>query len=304
MARPALLRAIAATSFATAGASVGATLVARLQQSQLFHDYRQAFEDATGLPLVLREAGSFRTPLEGSKRINPFCVVMTQGNKSCAACLQFQQRLEEQAQLKAATLPCHAGLHETAVPVRIGNRVLAFLQTGQVAFRARPLGPGLGTGRSVDRKHYDSLVRLLAIFAEHLATVSNQMLISQTVDEPPVITRARIFIAAHQGENLSLADAARAVNMDACYFCKVFRKGTGLVFTEYLARARVEAVKRLLLNVHTRVSEACYAAGFQSLSQFNRVFHRVAGEAPSGYRERIHGLNGTRRRHAALAPAA
>jgi AraC-like DNA-binding protein/ligand-binding sensor protein len=304
MARPARRRAVALTSFAAASAGVDATLVARLQQSQLFHDYRQAFEDATGLPLVLREAGSFRTPLEGSKLINPFCVAMTQANKTCAACLQFQQRLEEQALLKPATLPCHAGLHETAVPVRVGNRVIAFLQTGQVSFRGRPLGAGIGPTRSLDRKHYDSLVRLLAIFADHLATVSNQMMIAQTVNEPPVITRARSFIAAHQGENLSLADAARAVNMDACYFCKVFRKGTGLVFTEYLARARVEAVKRLLLNVHTRVSEACYASGFQSLSQFNRVFHRVAGEAPSSYRDRIHGLNGSTRRPAALAPAA
>jgi AraC-like DNA-binding protein len=37
------------------------------------------------------------------------------------------------------------------------------------------------------------------------------------------------------------------------------------------------------------VSEAAYEAGFQSLSQFNRVFRRVAGEAPTAYRARLHG---------------
>jgi AraC-like DNA-binding protein len=42
-----------------------------------------------------------------------------------------------------------------------------------------------------------------------------------------------------------------------------------------------------------RVSEAAYATGFQSLSQFNRVFRRVAGESPSVYRERLHGANKT-----------
>jgi AraC-like DNA-binding protein len=38
------------------------------------------------------------------------------------------------------------------------------------------------------------------------------------------------------------------------------------------------------------VSEAAYEAGFQSLSQFNRVFLRIVGESPSAYRERIHGI--------------
>jgi AraC-like DNA-binding protein len=37
------------------------------------------------------------------------------------------------------------------------------------------------------------------------------------------------------------------------------------------------------------VSEAAFEAGFQSLSQFNRVFHRIAGESPSIYRDRLHG---------------
>jgi len=45
----------------------------------------------------------------------------------------------------------------------------------------------------------------------------------------------------------------------------------------------------MLLNPHTRISEAAYEAGFQSLSQFNRVFRRFAGESPTNYRTRIHG---------------
>ena len=62
-----------------------------------------------------------------------------------------------------------------------------------------------------------------------------------------------------------------------------------MTFTDYLARVRVEKVRNLLLNPHKRISEAAYEAGFQSLSQFNRVFRRVAGEAPTAYRSRLHG---------------
>ena len=105
-------------------------------------------------------------------------------------------------------------------------------------------------------------------------------------------------------EEAVLSDVARTVNMSIFYFFKVFKKATGLSFTEYLARARVESVKQRLLNAHARVGEAGYAAGFQSLSQFNRVFRRFAGEAPSSYRDRLHGLNGRPTRNAVVVHAA
>ncbi len=76
--------------------------------------------------------------------------------------------------------------------------------------------------------------------------------------------------------------------MSAFYFCKMFKKATGLTFTDYLARVRIEKVKNLLLNPNKRISEAAYEVGFQSLSQFNRVFRRIAGESPTTYRDRIH----------------
>jgi AraC-like DNA-binding protein len=56
-----------------------------------------------------------------------------------------------------------------------------------------------------------------------------------------------------------------------------------------VARARIERTKQLLLNPHMRISEAAYEAGFQSLSQFNRVFRRIAGESPTRYRAHLHG---------------
>jgi AraC-like DNA-binding protein len=45
-----------------------------------------------------------------------------------------------------------------------------------------------------------------------------------------------------------------------------------------------------MLNPHKRISEAAFEAGFQSLSQFNRVFRKVAGESPTTYRDRLHAV--------------
>lgn len=311
MAQPLRQFAVTPPRRVPAGISIESVVVRRLQQSDLFREYQQAFEATIGLPLVLREAGSFRPPLEGSKRINAFCALMMQVNPTCAACLQLQQRLEEAATAEAKTLECYAGLSESAVPVRVGDYVLGYLQTGQVFIgqpsrqRLKAISRILNEGgagavprrweaiykqtRVVAPRQYQMILRLLAVFARHLGLVSNQLLIGQTPADSPMITKLRMFVAEHHREPLSQRETARAMSMSPFYFCKVIKAETGFTFTSYLARVRSEAVKELLLDVHLRVSEAAFAAGFQSISQFNRMFHRVTGETPSHYRDRLHG---------------
>lgn len=287
-----------------------AELVASLQSSDTFRDYQRAFQAITGLPLSLRAAGSFQPPMQGTKLGNSLCSLMASKNKTCSACLEMQTRLESATGEQAATAQCFAGLTESAVPVRLGTAVIAYLQTGQVLFhlptagetraavrQAAKLEPTLDQkaiaaafkeSRVMARSQYDAILRLLAIFAQQLEGLSNQLMIKQSTTEAPTITRARAYIAAHVSEDLTLAQVSQAVGMSSFYFCKNFKKGTGLTFTEYLSRVRIEAVKQLLLNPYKRVSEAAYEAGFQSLSQFNRVFHRITGQSPSDYRNSIH----------------
>ena len=286
-------------------------LVERLKSSTIYRDYEEAFRDTTGLPINLRPIEAFDLPQHGDRNENPFCALMATTNQSCAACLQLQRRVEEQARLQPKTLKCFAGLCDSAVPVRVGENLIAFLQTGQILLHqptkeefARTTRQLLKWGVEVDlkrfeeayfqtrvitRRQYESILRLLTIFAQHLSSLSNQLMVKEATAESPKMTKARIYIAENQDEELSLSQVARAVNMSAFYFCKTFKKATGLTFTDYLARVRVEKVKNLLLNPHKRVSEAAYEAGFQSLSQFNRVFRRIAGESPTVYRERLHG---------------
>ena len=286
------------------------SVVEHLRRSDIFRDYQQAFRETTGLPINLRPIEAFDLPHHKDPKQAPFCALLAQSNKSCAACLQLQKRVEEEAKLEPKTLKCFAGLCDSSVPVRVGENLVAFLQTGQVLLHQpskiefakttrqlvqwgsevdlKKLEEAYFQTRVVSRKQYESILRLLTIFAQHLATVSNQLSVRQSTSEAPAVTRARIYIAEHQTEEIALKDVAGAVNMSAFYFCKTFKKATGMTFTDYLARVRVEKVKNLLLNPHKRVSEAAYEAGFQSLSQFNRVFLRIAGQSPSVYRDHVH----------------
>src|SRR6185295_328695 len=116
---------------------------------------------------------------------------------------------------------------------------------------------------------------------------SNQMLIRQSKSEPPVITRAKEYIERNHTEDLSLGQVAKAVNTSTYYFCKIFKKATGINFTDHLSRVRIEKAKNLLLNPNLRVSEIAYEIGFQSLTHFNRVFKRIIGQSPTEYRGQL-----------------
>ena len=315
-------------SLETVSAQQSRVLVAQLRRSQVFRDYETAFRETTGLPITLRPIEAFDLPHHGDPKEAPFCALMSRSNHSCASCLQLQRRVEEEARLEPKTLKCFAGLCDSAVPVRVGDNLVAFLQTGQILQHtpkktefARTTRQLVQWGNDVDlkrleeayfqtrvvtRKQYDSILRLLTIFAQHLSALSNQLMVQATAAESPAIAKARLYIAERHAEELSLTAIAQLVNMSAFYFCKTFKKATGMTFTDYLARVRVEKVKNILLNPHKRVSEAAYEAGFQSLSQFNRVFRRIAGESPTVYRDRLHGNTPHRPAtpHSASAPAA
>jgi len=160
-----------------------------------------------------------------------------------------------------------------------------------VQTRADDLREAYFDTRVLSARQHDSIVKLLTIFAEHLSMVSNRIVLQEQTAEPPVIVRAKQFIAEHQAEELSLDQVAKSVHTSKFYFCKIFKKATGINFTDYLSRLRTERAKSLLLNQNLRISEIAYEVGFQSLTHFNRVFKRILGQSPTDYRSRLAGTS-------------
>jgi AraC-like DNA-binding protein len=98
------------------------------------------------------------------------------------------------------------------------------------------------------------------------------------------IWKARRFIEQHSTEELSLNRVAKAANVSRTYLSEKFKQVTGINFVEYVARTRFEKACKLLGDGDLRISEIAFEVGFQSLSQFNRVFKRFSGKSPSAYR--------------------
>jgi AraC-like DNA-binding protein len=102
--------------------------------------------------------------------------------------------------------------------------------------------------------------------------------------EPVEIWKARNFIDEHSEEEVSLTKVAKLVNISPNHLSDKFKEVTGVNFVHYIARTRTEKARELLANSNLRISEIAFAVGFQSLSQFNRVFKKLSGTSPTAYR--------------------
>jgi AraC-like DNA-binding protein/ligand-binding sensor protein len=283
-------------------------LVDTLLRSRLFRDYETVFTKATGLPLTLRPVAFWQLAHLGKKHENPFCALLAERPATLAVCLQAHQNMIDHTGVLPHTVTCPFGLTETAIPVKLGSRVIGYLRIGQVLRHTPAKSDESKVGRELKlhgvpftlelRKawaknplifpdRYNAIVRLLSFFAEQLSSLANQLFIESRNIEPPLVQKAREYIDRHKTEELSLADVAKAAGASVFHFCKVFHKATGLTFTDYVARVRLEDARTRLLNPNQRISEIAYDVGFRSLTQFNRTFKRVFGQSPTKFRARL-----------------
>ena len=92
------------------------------------------------------------------------------------------------------------------------------------------------------------------------------------------------MIEQHADEEISLTKVAKEVNVSPSHLSEKFKQVTGVKFVDYVARTRFDKACKLLADGDSRISEIAFEVGFQSLSQFNRVFKRLSGKSPTAYR--------------------
>lgn len=106
------------------------------------------------------------------------------------------------------------------------------------------------------------------------------------VSETDVVIRAKRYMADHyEDANLSLSDVAEYVGLNEKYFTNRFTKETGETFSSYLTSLRMQKAKELLKTTTFKVYEISEMVGYHNVEHFNRVFKKLNGVTPAGYRK-------------------
>ena len=138
---------------------------------------------------------------------------------------------------------------------------------------------------------FQQLLCLLEIF-QLLATSKEVMKLNEQDTSIKLFMNDKIrmgsvykYIHANYNETPDVNKVAASVHLSTAAFCRYFKKQTKMTFTDFVNQYRITQAKTLLLQDKT-VSEVCYETGFDSLSYFNKLFKRIAGENPSQFRKK------------------
>jgi len=139
--------------------------------------------------------------------------------------------------------------------------------------------------------HFEQLLCLLEIF-QILATSEEVVELNEEDTSVKLFLNDKIrmgaiykYIHANYNETPDVNKVAASVHLSTAAFCRYFKKQTKMTFTEFVNQYRITQAKTLLLQ-DISISEACYEVGFESLSYFNKLFKKIAGENPSVFKKR------------------
>lgn len=98
------------------------------------------------------------------------------------------------------------------------------------------------------------------------------------------LRRVKSYVNQNFGDDLSLDAMAEVAGMSKYHFCRLFRQSAGVTPYQYLLGVRVDRAKRLLQETEDSIGDIAEQVGFNSQSQFNRAFRKLAGTTPAAFR--------------------
>ncbi|MCX6969780.1 MAG: helix-turn-helix domain-containing protein [Verrucomicrobia bacterium] len=284
-------------------------LVEKFAGSPEWGVFREDFLVATGFRLEVVDEFGRHAPDPGQCGARICCDLQSK-SREAASCAQFRQDLLAKASKTVARGRCPARLCEVAIPLRVGAVTAGYLVFG--GFRTVPSGktewdrakrffeqhgfhgntrewradwestPELTEQKCAAYIHFVELA--VRLFSErmtlHLAPAELHL-------PDPVKKACRFLRRECLLRNVTLGDAAQHVGMSEGHFSRTFHHSTGLTFGEYVGRHRVDRARELMKDPRVRITDAAFASGFQSLSQFHRIFRKIVGASPREFRKSL-----------------
>lgn len=100
-----------------------------------------------------------------------------------------------------------------------------------------------------------------------------------------MINSAKEYVREHYMDEIQLRDIAGVLNLTPKYFSELFKKETGVNFTDYLCQYRMDIAKDMLKTTYTRINEIAYLVGYQDPKHFSKQFRKSIGVSPARFRK-------------------
>ena len=100
-----------------------------------------------------------------------------------------------------------------------------------------------------------------------------------------LIQTAKGYIDLNFDKHLTLDSVASHVYVSSSYLSTLFKKETGVNFSEYATNVRMENAKRLLDNAEYTITQISDMVGYKDVKHFSSVFQKYYQMSPAQYRK-------------------
>ncbi len=99
-----------------------------------------------------------------------------------------------------------------------------------------------------------------------------------------LIESAKRCIEERFSEQIGYKDVARRIFISPSHFLNLFKRETGLTFTDYLTSIRIGKAKELLRTTSLSITEIAFQVGYNNSNYFSSIFKKIAGVSAKEYR--------------------
>ncbi len=211
---------------------------------------------------------------------------------------------------------CHCGLTDIVVPISIGSKLMGGIFLGQVFLESYPedslykeyfkgyddidIEDILREVKDIPIKTYSELLlwkdvcKLLASYIEEKIKLydlrrkkEDRSFYPSLVDIEPVLSesvrKAMNIMRKRINRKITLEQVASSVGYSPSQFSRKFKKETGMTFSRYLRKLRIELAQYLLKELNKGICEVAYEVGYSDVPSFLRAFKEETGMTPRNW---------------------
>ncbi len=148
----------------------------------------------------------------------------------------------------------------------------------------------------VDHTGSARVILLIQILQEIASTSEYEFLSSagywDNLNDNDAVRMSKIYeyIIQHFTKEVALEEIARQAHISPSAFCRYFKARTKRTLKEFVNDLRINHACQLLEENQLSITQICFEAGFNNISNFNRRFKEIKGITPQQYRTNISGI--------------
>lgn len=136
------------------------------------------------------------------------------------------------------------------------------------------------------------LLEILAIYHEYGLISRKEMHGQKVKSKQDKLKELLNYVDAHYAGPITIRDASLRLGVTDQYFCRYFRRVTGMSFTEYLNDLRLRRATKEIELTNRPISDIAFDHGFENAGYFFKNFKLKYGITPLKYRKKFLQENG------------